>query len=43
MIAAILERFDGSGLTQAAFAGQQGLSVSTPRFWLRKRRGRARR
>jgi hypothetical protein len=42
-IAAILERFDGSGLTQAAFAGQQGLSVSTLRFWLRKRRGRARR
>jgi hypothetical protein len=42
-IAALLEGFDGSGLTQAAFARQQGLSVSTLRFWLRKRRRRPRR
>jgi transposase-like protein len=39
-IDALLEHFDRSGLTQIGFARRQGLSVSTLRFWLdRRRRG----
>ena len=37
-IAAILDRFDRSGLTHAAFAGRERLSLSTLRSWLARRR-----
>lgn len=37
-IDSLLERFDSSGLTQAAFARQQHLSLSTLHFWLHRRR-----
>ena len=37
-IAAILNNYDESGLSQIAFAGRDDLSVSTLRFWLTRRR-----
>ncbi len=37
-IDSLLERFDSSGLTQAAFARHHELSLSTLHFWLHRRR-----
>ena len=37
-IAAILDQYERNGLTQAAFAKQNGLSISTLRSWLYRRR-----
>jgi hypothetical protein len=36
-IDALLDEFDRSGLTQVAFARHLGLSLSTFRWWLRRR------
>ncbi len=36
-IAEILEEFDRSDVTQIRFAAEQGLSISTLRWWLRRR------
>ncbi|HYB98107.1 MAG TPA: hypothetical protein VEC57_03125 [Candidatus Limnocylindrales bacterium] len=38
-IAAILAAFDRSGQSAAAFARTRPMSLSTLRFWLRRRRG----
>ncbi len=37
----LLDRFRTSGSTQAAFAKEQDLSVSTLRFWIARRRSEA--
>ena len=37
-IAAILERFRKSGLSQAAFSRRDGVGVTTLQYWLRKQR-----
>ena len=37
-IAAILDRYEASGLTQRAFAKRNRLSVSTLQWWLRRNR-----
>jgi hypothetical protein len=42
-IETILEEFDRSGLSQVGFARRRGLSVSTLRSWLDRRRRRLRR
>lgn len=37
----LLEQFDRGGLSQVAFARRKGLSLSTLRWWLDRRRGQA--
>jgi len=36
--AALVRRYEASGMSQAAFAEREGVSVNTIRYWLRKRR-----
>lgn len=36
---AVLERFSSSGLSQKAFCEQNGISISTFNYWMKKRRG----
>jgi hypothetical protein len=40
-IGAVLDKFDRSGLSQVAFARDRGLSLSTLRWWLERRRTRS--